>query len=130
MVVRVRPGSPVIKEKPHRRLTLLWGFSFITDPERGRGPSRGATMWYTILMWYLYILRCNDEMLYTGITTDVTKRVDRHNKKKASRYTRMRLPVELIYREEHPNKFTARKREIQIKNWSRAKKLALIAKAQ
>ena len=69
-------------------------------------------------------------MLYTGITTDVEKRIERHNQKKASRYTRMRLPVELIYQEEHPDKSTARKREIQIKNWSRAKKLALIAKTQ
>jgi len=69
-------------------------------------------------------------MLYTGITTDVTKRVKRHNQKKASRYTRMRLPVTLIYQEPHPDKSTARKREIQIKNWSRAKKLALIAKTQ
>ena len=69
-------------------------------------------------------------MLYTGITTDVTKRVERHNKKKASRYTRMRLPVELVYQEEHPDKSTARKREIQVKNWSRDKKLALIEKNQ
>jgi len=67
-------------------------------------------------------------MLYVGITTDVTKRVERHNQKKASRYTRMRLPVELIYQESHPDKSTTRKREIQIKNWSRDKKLALIAK--
>ena len=69
-------------------------------------------------------------MLYTVITTDVTQRVERHNKKKASKYTRMRLPVELIYQEEHPDKSFARKREIQIKNWSRDKKLALIAKSK
>ncbi len=69
-------------------------------------------------------------MLYTGITTNVTQRVERHNKKKASKYTRMRLPVELIYQEEHPDKSSARKREIQIKNWSRAKKLVLIQNNQ
>ena len=74
-------------------------------------------------MWYLYILRCNDGVLYTGITTDVTRRVERHNKKKASRYTRMRLPVELVYQEEQPDKSSARKREIQIKHWSRQKNL-------
>ena len=69
-------------------------------------------------------------MLYTGITTNVTQRVERHNKKKASKYTRMRLPVELIYQEAHPDKSSARKREIQIKNWSRAKKLVLIQNNQ
>ena len=80
-------------------------------------------------MWFLYILKCADGKLYTGITTDVTQRVKRHNKKKASRYTRMRLPVELVYQEEHPNKSTARKREIQVKKWGRDKKLALIEKS-
>ncbi|MBL7072175.1 MAG: GIY-YIG nuclease family protein [Candidatus Omnitrophica bacterium] len=81
-------------------------------------------------MWYLYILQCNDGKLYVGITTDVTKRVERHNKKKASRYTRMRLPVELVYQEEHPDKSTARNREIQLKKWNRTKKLALIGNNQ
>ena len=69
-------------------------------------------------------------MLYTGITTNVTERVERHNRKKASRYTRMRLPVELVYQEDLSDKSFARKREIQIKNWTRAKKLALIAKSK
>ncbi len=81
-------------------------------------------------MWFLYILKCSDGKLYTGITTDVAKRLNRHNQKKASRYTRMRLPVELIYQETHPDKSTARKREMQIKKWSREKKLALIEKNQ
>ena len=76
-------------------------------------------------MWYIYILRCKDNKLYVGITTNVTERVKYHNKGKASRYTRMRLPVELIYQEPHPSKSSARKREIQLKNWSRAKKEAL-----
>jgi putative endonuclease len=76
-------------------------------------------------MWYVYILRCKDKTLYVGITTNVTERVKCHNKGKASRYTRMRLPVELIYQEPHPSKSSARKREIQLKNWSRAKKEAL-----
>ncbi|MBU0571972.1 MAG: GIY-YIG nuclease family protein [Candidatus Omnitrophica bacterium] len=81
-------------------------------------------------MWYLYILKCSDGKLYAGITTDVAKRVERHNQKKASRYTRMRLPVELIYQELFPDKSSARKREMQIKKWSRDKKLTLIAKTQ
>ena len=76
-------------------------------------------------MWYVYILRCKDETLYVGITKNVTERVKCHNRKKASRYTRMRLPVELIYKEPHPSKSSARKREIQLLKWSRAKKEAL-----
>ncbi|MCK5451740.1 MAG: GIY-YIG nuclease family protein [Candidatus Omnitrophica bacterium] len=81
-------------------------------------------------MWYLYIVKCSDGMLYTGITIDVVKRLKRHNQKKASRYTRMRLPVELVYQEPLSDKSSARKREIQIKKWSREKKLTLIANNQ
>ena len=69
-------------------------------------------------------------MLYTGITVDVVKRLKCHNQKKASRYTRMRLPVELVYQEPLSDKSSARKREIQIKKWSREKKLTLIANNQ
>ena len=94
---------------------------------RVEGPY-STDLWYNLHMWYLYILKCNDGMLYTGITTNVTQRLKRHNQKKASKYTRMRLPVELIYQEEHPDKSTARKREMQIKKWSRVKKLILIEK--
>ncbi|MEA3490260.1 MAG: GIY-YIG nuclease family protein [Candidatus Omnitrophota bacterium] len=77
-------------------------------------------------MWYLYIVKCNDGMLYTGITTDVTERVKRHNQKKASRYTRIRVPVEPVYQESHPTKSSALKRELQIKKWNKTEKLALI----
>ena len=81
-------------------------------------------------MWYVYILECRDKTLYVGITKNLTDRLDKHNKGKASKYTRGRTPVILRYQEEHLDKSTARKREIQIKNWSRDKKLALIAKTQ
>ena len=81
-------------------------------------------------MWYLYILKCADETLYVGITTDLTKRLKTHNQGKASRYIRMRLPVEMIYNEPHPDKSSARKREIQVKKWPRPQKLALIQKPQ
>jgi putative endonuclease len=81
-----------------------------------------------INMWYLYILRCADGTLYIGISTDLTKRLKTHNQGKASRYTRMRLPVEMIYHEPHPDKSSARKREIQVKKWPRPQKLALIPK--
>ncbi|NQS88619.1 GIY-YIG nuclease family protein, partial [Patescibacteria group bacterium] len=74
---------------------------------RVEGPG-SENVCYNQTMWYLYILKCNDGKLYVGITTDVTKRIERHNQKKASRYTRMRLPVEPVYQEPHPDKSSAR----------------------
>jgi len=77
-------------------------------------------------MWYLYILKCRDSSLYTGITKDVAERIKLHNQKKASRYTRSRVPVELVYQESHPTRSEALKREAQIKRLSRSEKEALI----
>jgi putative endonuclease len=74
---------------------------------------------------YVYILKCSDNTLYTGWTTDILKRVKMHNDGKASKYTRTRLPVEIIYWESHETKEDARKREREIKNLSRAEKLKL-----
>ena len=76
--------------------------------------------------WTVYILRCADGTLYTGIAPDVEKRLQKHNEGKGAKYTRGRTPVELVYREEHPNRAEASKREYQIKHLSRAEKLELI----
>ena len=76
--------------------------------------------------WAVYILRCADGTLYTGIAPDVEKRVQKHNEGKGAKYTRGRTPVELVYREDHPNRAEASKREYQIKQLSRAEKLELI----
>ena len=76
--------------------------------------------------WSVYILRCADGTLYTGIAPDVEKRLQKHNEGKGAKYTRGRTPVELVYREEHPNRAEASKREYQIKQLSRAEKLELI----
>jgi putative endonuclease len=76
--------------------------------------------------WILYILRCKDGSLYTGITTDLKKRLKRHNEGKASRYTRVKNPVKLVYKEENHTESQARKREIEIKKLSRQNKLKLI----
>jgi putative endonuclease len=78
--------------------------------------------------WTVYILRCADGTLYTGIAPDVEKRLQKHNEGKGAKYTRGRTPVELVYREEYPNRAEASKREYQIKQLSRAEKLALIEK--
>ncbi|MDF2949369.1 MAG: endo/excinuclease domain protein [Sedimentibacter sp.] len=77
-------------------------------------------------MHYIYIVECCDETLYTGYTTDLEKRVKTHNEKKGAKYTRGRTPVVLKYYEEFDNKGDAMKREIQIKEMPKEKKLRLI----
>jgi len=70
----------------------------------------------------LYILKCCDGTFYTGITNDLVRRLDRHNSGEASRYTRSRLPVELIYKEGCRNKSSALKKECMIKALTREEK--------
>lgn len=77
-------------------------------------------------MCYVYILECADRTLYTGWTVDLDNRLKVHNEGKASKYTRGRLPVKLVYVEKCDNKIQAQKREWQIKKLSRKKKLELL----
>ena len=77
-------------------------------------------------MWYLYMLRCRDGSLYTGITTDVEKRLEAHRSGKGAKYTRGRGPLELVYQEECGDHSAALKREIEIKTLTREGKLNLI----
>ena len=79
------------------------------------------------MSWYVYMLRCGDGTLYTGITDDVQRRLAVHRAGKGAKYTRGRGPLELVYTEELPDKSAALKREIQIKKLSRPEKLALCA---
>ena len=76
--------------------------------------------------WYCYLLQCADSTYYTGITNNLDKRLATHNQGVASKYTRSRLPVQLVYTEAHHNRSSASKREAQIKRLNRAKKIALI----
>ena len=76
--------------------------------------------------WKLYILRCVDGTLYTGITTDVEKRLEAHRTGKGAKYTRGRAPLELVYREECGDHSAALKREAEIKALSREEKLKMI----
>lgn len=76
--------------------------------------------------WFVYILRCADGSLYTGITTDVIRRCEQHNAGTAARYTRCRLPVSLEYKETHATQSLALKREAAIKAMSRLEKETLI----
>jgi len=79
------------------------------------------------LSWCVYLLRCRDGSLYTGITNDLPRRLRVHAAGKASRYTRSRLPVEVVYTEPQPSKSTALKREAAIKKLRRSEKEKLLA---
>jgi len=76
--------------------------------------------------WYVYILECKDKSLYTGITTDISKRVLAHNSGKGSKALLGRLPVKLLYNETLENRSQALVREAEIKNWERDRKIDLI----
>ena len=76
--------------------------------------------------WFVYMLECADGSLYTGVSNDLAKRVEKHNAGKGAKYTRSRLPVKLVYSETAPDKGEALKKEIKMKQLSRAEKLKLI----
>lgn len=76
--------------------------------------------------YYLYILRCGDGTLYTGVTTDVEKRLAAHRSGKGAKYTRGRGPLTVVYREECADRSAALKRELAVKALTREEKLALI----
>lgn len=77
-------------------------------------------------MWYLYILRCGDGSLYTGITTDVPRRLEVHRQGKGAKYTRGRAPLTLCYQEECGTHSEALKRELAVKALTRTEKETLI----
>ena len=79
-------------------------------------------------MNYVYILRCNDDSLYTGWTNNLEKRIKAHSNGKGAKYTKARLPVELVYFEEFEDKIEAMRREYAIKKLTRKEKLLLIKK--
>ena len=77
-------------------------------------------------MNYVYILRCNDDSVYTGWTNNLEKRIKAHSDGKGAKYTRARVPVELVYFEVFEDKIEAMKREYAIKQLKRKEKLELI----
>jgi len=76
---------------------------------------------------WMYILKCNDDTYYTGSTNDLEKRILQHTKGLGAKYTKKRLPVELVYYEEYERVDLAFNREKQVQGWSRNKKEALMA---
>lgn len=79
--------------------------------------------------WHLYMLRCSDGTLYTGITTDIARRTDQHNHGTASRYTRTRRPVQLIHHERCRSRSSALRKEYAIKQLPKGVKAAYIGAA-
>jgi len=77
-------------------------------------------------MYFVYLLKCGDGSLYTGITTDVARRFAEHKKGTASHYTRARKAVKMVYREKHADRSSALRREAEIKSWPRSEKVKLI----
>jgi putative endonuclease len=75
---------------------------------------------------FVYMVRCADGTFYTGWTTDVARRIAQHNAGRGARYTRMRRPVELVYREEAPDRSIAMRREVTIKKLDRERKERLV----
>ena len=78
--------------------------------------------------WFVYILNCADGTFYTGITNDLGRRIKAHNAGTASKYTRVRRPVSIVYSEEVETKGDALRRELQIKRLTRSEKMAIIKK--
>lgn len=76
--------------------------------------------------WFVYIVKCANESYYTGISTNVERRILEHNSKLGAKSLRGKLPVALVYRETFDNQTQAAKREREIKGWSRKKKILLI----
>ena len=76
--------------------------------------------------WFVYMLRCADGSLYTGISTDVKRRVVQHNAGTGGAYTRSHRPVELVWAAKAATESAARKREAMMKKWPRDKKCGLI----
>ncbi len=77
--------------------------------------------------WFVYILRCSDNTLYTGVTCDLEKRLHQHNHgSKGAKYTRARRPVELVYQEKAPNRSVAQQREYHLRHLNTAQKRELI----
>lgn len=80
--------------------------------------------------WYLYIVECKDGSFYTGITTNLKRRVEQHNNKLGAKSVLGKLPVKLVYLEPCENQINAAKREREIKSWNHNKKQNLILSRQ
>jgi len=78
-------------------------------------------------MWYVYILECQNKVLYTGVTNNLDRRIEDHKQGKGGKFTKIAGANKLLFKEEFSSRIEATKRESQIKGWTRRKKLALIS---
>ncbi len=78
--------------------------------------------------WYVYMILCSDDSLYTGITTDIERRFQQHAEGRGAKYFRGRHPLQVVYREEGHSRSSASRRELQIKALNRAEKVLLTVK--
>ena len=100
----------------HQAISLVRSFSNVTGTSMERE-------------WFFYIVRCRDNSLYSGITVDIEARLKAHNKGTGAKYTTGRRPVTLVHCERCLDVSQARKREAQVKSWSKSKKERLIAES-
>ena len=77
-------------------------------------------------MWYMYMVKCQDDSFYVGMTENIKERIARHNHGKGSAYTRLRRPVRLVYFEQYQNKTEVVQREREVKKFSKVNKEQLI----
>ena len=105
-------------------IKILLRRSFFSESEQRSGYASIEPM----KEWHVYILRCKDGSLYTGITTDIERRLEQHNAGKGASYTRSRRPVTLAWHEKMASESAARKREAEIKKWTREEKMNFLIK--
>ncbi len=79
-----------------------------------------------MVKWFVYMLSCSDNSIYTGITTNVSRRINEHNTKKGAKSLFGKLPVVLVYKESCSGRIEAARRESEIKGWNHLEKIALI----
>jgi len=80
-------------------------------------------------IWYLYIIECKDGKLYTGISIDLKRRIEQHNRGHGCRFTKFRNPVKLVYKQIFSSRSEALKREAEIKGWKKDRKIELLNNA-
>ena len=114
-------------KKPGRLRPACAGGPPHAGPRRLCGRPQGVHAREVRKLYYVYMLRCRDGSLYTGSTDCVERRLAAHSQGRGAKYTRSRLPVELVYQESCPDKSAALRREAAIKRLSRREKLKLLA---
>lgn len=104
---------------------LVEGLDYMASRTRERAGTNGSIN-TTLMPYYFYLARCSDGSLYAGTGIDLRARESKHNEGKGAKYTRSRCPVKIAYHEEFSTLVEARRREVEVKTWSRVKKENLV----